>query len=302
MTEERLASQAVAVSHDGRAEAWRTSRRIIDLSKPVVMGVLNITPDSFSDGGRYFRREAALRRLQELQAAGADIIDIGGESTRPGSSAVEEDAEMQRVLPIVEAASARVDVAVSIDTTKANVARAALNAGAEIINDISGLRFDPALAGLAAKSRAGLVLMHIRGRPRTMQTDIHYDDLLGEVAGELRASLESALSAGCRREQLVVDPGIGFGKTAAQNLVLINQLGALAELGCPVLVGPSNKSFIGKTLGLAVGDRLEATLSACVIALLRGARIFRVHDVRAARRALDMAEAIIRQESGADAN
>jgi dihydropteroate synthase len=264
------------------------------------MGVLNVTPDSFSDGGRFFGHDEALRRLEEMQAEGADIVDVGGESTRPGSGPVSEQEELRRVLPAIEAAVARLGLPVSIDTTKSGVARAALDAGAEIINDISGLRFDAELAELAAASGAGLVLMHIRGKPRTMQRDIHYDDLMGEIVGELSESTERALSAGCRREQLVVDPGIGFGKTAEHNLAIINELGRVGELGYPVLIGPSRKSFMGKTLGLEVGERLEATIAACVVGLLRGARIFRVHDILEARRALDMAEAIVRGSSGAE--
>ncbi len=296
-----MAKREFAISREQKVEPlWRTARRAIDLSRPVLMGVLNITPDSFSDGGRYFRRDAALRRLEELQAEGADIVDIGGESTRPGSAPVSEREELRRVLPVIEAAAERVGIPLSIDTTKAGVARAALAAGAEIVNDISGLRFDPELGSVAAETGAGLVLMHIRGQPRTMQENIYYDDLVGEVLAELGTSVQRALRAGCRREQLVVDPGIGFGKTAEQNLVLIEQLGRLRELGVPVLVGPSRKSFIGKILGLAVEDRVEATLAACVVALLRGARLFRVHDVAAARRALDMAEAITSRSNGAE--
>ncbi|UCC75167.1 MAG: dihydropteroate synthase [Gemmatimonadota bacterium] len=279
---------------------WRTSRRTLGLEKPVLMGVLNITPDSFSDGGRFFSRDAALRRLEEMQAEGADIVDVGGESTRPGSAPVSDEEELRRVMPVIEAAALQVDVPVSIDTTKASVARAALAAGAEIVNDISGLRFDSELAELAAESGAGMVLMHIRGKPRTMQERIHYDDLLGEIVEGLRESTERALARGCRRDQLVVDPGIGFGKTAEHNLVIINELGRVCGLGFPVMVGPSRKSFIGKTLGLEVEDRLEASMAACVVALLRGARIFRVHDVVQARRALDMAEAIVRGSSGAE--
>jgi dihydropteroate synthase len=284
----------------GFAAGWCTARRAFDLEKPVLMGVLNITPDSFSDGGRFFGHDEALRRLEEMQAEGADIIDVGGESTRPGSGPVSEEEELRRVLPAIEAAVARLGLPVSVDTTKSGVARAALDAGAEIINDISGLRFDAELAELAAASGAGLVLMHIRGKPRTMQREVHYDDLMGEIVGELSESTERALSAGCRREQLVVDPGIGFGKKAEHNLAIINELGRVGELGYPVLIGPSRKSFIGKTLGLEVGKRLEATIAACVVALLRGARIFRVHDVIEARRALDMAEAIVRGSSGAE--
>jgi dihydropteroate synthase len=296
MSAREMATGDIVISDEHKIEAgWRTSCRVIDLSKPVLMGVLNITPDSFSDGGRYFEQGAAVERVARLQEEGADIIDIGGESTRPGSLRVDEDEELRRVLPVIEAARAQVDAAISIDTSKAAVARAALEAGAEIINDISGLRFDPRIAGLAAESGAGLVLMHIRGTPRTMQQDIHYDDLIDEVRAELADSARRALDAGCRTEQLVVDPGVGFGKTAEQNLVLIDEVDKISALGYPVLVGPSRKSFIGKTLGLEVEERLEATLAACVIALLRGARIFRVHDVVAARRALDMAEAITRR-------
>jgi dihydropteroate synthase len=283
----------------GLAASWRTARRAFDLEKPVLMGVLNVTPDSFSDGGRFFGHDEALKRLEEIQAEGADIIDVGGESTRPGASPVSEEEELRRVMPAIQAAVGRLDLPVSIDTTKSGVARAALDAGAEVINDISGLRFDAGLAELAASAGAGLVLMHIRGEPRTMQREVHYDDLMGEIVGELRESTERALAAGCRAEQLVVDPGIGFGKTAEHNLAIINELGRLAGLGYPVLIGPSRKSFIGKTLGLEVGERLEATIAACVVALLRGARIFRVHDVIEARRALDMAEAIVRGSSGA---
>ncbi len=301
MTGERMAAAEFAAARAREAAAgWRTSRRTLDLSKPVLMGVLNITPDSFSDGGRFFDRNHAARRLEELQRDGADIVDVGGESTRPGAMPVSVDEEIRRVIPAIEAASERVDIPVSIDTTKSRVASAALDAGAEIINDISGLRFDPGIAGLAAESGAGLVLMHIRGEPRTMQQSIHYDDLMGEILAELRDSAERALASGCHPDQLVVDPGIGFGKTAEHNLVILNELGRITELGFPVLVGPSRKSFIGKTLGLEVEQRLEATLAACVVALLRGARIFRVHDVVQARRALDMAELIVRRSSGAE--
>jgi dihydropteroate synthase len=284
----------------GSTAAWRTARRTFDLARPVLMGVLNVTPDSFSDGGRFFSHDAAVKRLEEMQAEGADIIDIGGESTRPGSNPVSEEEELRRVLPVIEAAAQRLDLPVSIDTTKSGVARLALDAGAEVINDISGLRFDAELARLAARSGAGLVLMHIRGEPRTMQQEIHYDDLMGEIVGELGESAEGALAAGCRREQLVLDPGIGFGKTAEHNLAILNELGHVVRLGYPVLVGPSRKSFIGATLGLDVGERLEATIAACVVALLRGARIFRVHDVIEARRALDMAAAIARGSGSAE--
>ncbi len=301
MSETRMANSRFAIPREMEgASVWRTARRTLDLGKPVLMGVLNITPDSFSDGGLYFARDAAVRRLDELQAEGADVIDIGGESTRPGAAPVSQEDELRRVVPAIEIATARYHVPISIDTAKSSVARAALDAGAEIINDISGLRFDPEIANLAGESGAGLVLMHIRGEPRTMQQRIHYHDLMGEIRAELRESTERALAAGCRRDQLVVDPGIGFGKTAEHNLTIINELGQVRELGFPVLIGPSRKSFIGKMLGLEVEDRLEGTIAACIVALLRGARIFRVHDVVEVRRALEMAEAIVRGSSGAE--
>ena len=301
MSAGRVASEPIAVQEE-RTEAteWRTSRRAIDLTRPALMGVLNVTPDSFSDGGRYLDRRAAQRRLVELHEQGADIIDFGGESTRPGSSAVDEEEELRRVIPVIEFARENTDVPISIDTTKPAVARAAIEAGAEIINDISGLRFDSKIASLAAEFGAGLVLMHLRGVPRTMQERIHYDDLIDEISGELLTSIEEALAAGCDPNQLVIDPGIGFGKTAEQNLILIQELDRFRRLGYPILIGPSRKSFMGEILGLALEDRLEATIAACVVSLLRGARIFRVHDVRAVRRALDMAFAIVRQSDRAE--
>lgn len=294
MSARGVAEEGAAVAgEEGALEAWQTARRAIDLNKkPVLMGILNVTPDSFSDGGRFFDRDAAIARAEQMREEGADVIDVGGESTRPGSEPVSEEQEAGRVLPVVEALAERLDVPVSVDTTKSAVARSALDAGAEIVNDISGLRFDPGIAGVAAETGAGVVLMHMRGRPRTMQKEIRYDDLMGEIASELEQSLDRARAAGCRREQLVVDPGIGFGKTAEHNLEIIDRLDRIVALGYPVLVGPSRKSFIGKTLGLDVDQRVEASLAACVVALVRGARLFRVHDVGQTRRALDMARAI----------
>jgi dihydropteroate synthase len=288
---------AIAREPGGDVVTWRTSRRDIDLSSPVLMGILNITPDSFSDGGRFFDAEAALAQLERMRDEGADIVDVGGESTRPGAAPVPAEEEVRRVIPVIEAAVRRFDIPLSVDTTKSAVARAALDAGVEIVNDISGLRYDRVLAELAAETGAGLVLMHIRGRPRTMQVDIHYDDLLGEIMAELTDSVETARAAGCRREQLVVDPGIGFGKTAEHNLEILDRLDRIAALGPPVMIGPSRKSFIGKALGLDVEERIEGTIAACVVGLLRGARIFRVHDVEPVRRALDMAQAIVGRES-----
>jgi dihydropteroate synthase len=258
------------------------------------MGVLNVTPDSFWDGGEHARPGDAVERAREMAEEGADLVDVGGESTRPGAPAVDAEEEWARIGPVLEELDGG-PVPLSVDTTKSEVAARALEAGAAVLNDVSGLRFDPGLADLAARHGAGLVLMHMRGTPRTMQEDTEYDDLLGEVTAFLADAAAEAGRRGCRREQLVVDPGIGFGKSARGSLELLGRLGEIAEAGLPVLVGVSRKSFIGDTLGgLPAGERLEGTLAACVAALDRGARIFRVHDVRAARRALDLAEAVRR--------
>lgn len=270
------------------AASWRIRGRRLDLSRPLVMGVLNVTPDSFSDGGRFFDRDAALDRARSMAEAGADLVDVGGESTRPGARPVSAGEEWERIGPVLEELRG-MEVPISVDTTKSEVARRALDAGADVLNDVSALRFDPSLAGLAAESGAGLVLMHMRGTPRTMQRDTEYGDLVGEVRAELARALERARAAGCDPEQVVLDPGIGFGKSAAGSRALLARAGAFRVDGRPVLVGPSRKSFIGETLGLPVEERLEATLAACVVALTAGASVFRVHDVRAARRALDMA-------------
>lgn len=263
----------------------------LSLGRPVVLGILNVTPDSFSDGGRYEAPEVAVARASELVAQGADLVDVGGESTRPGAPPVAAEDEWRRIGPVVRALAAR-GVAVSVDTTKESVARRAIEAGARVINDVSGLVADPGLAELAAETGTGLVIMHRRGTPRTMQDDVEYEDLVGEVRSFLGRQVDLALLRGCQPEQLVVDPGLGFGKSAGGSLRLIERLGEIASLGLPVLVGPSRKSFIGSVLDAGVEERLEGTLAACVLALDRGARLFRVHDAGAARRALDMAEAI----------
>ncbi len=255
------------------------------------MGVLNVTPDSFYDGGRYLEVSAALEHALEMIEDGADWIDVGGESTRPGAAPVGEATELERVLPVVEAL-AGTDVAVSIDTTKAGVARRALEAGAEIVNDVSALSADPAMARVVAESGAALVLMHMRGTPATMQADVEYRDLTGMVFRYLRSRLENAIECGIGTEKTIIDPGIGFGKSAGGSLELIRNLRDLRVLGRPILVGPSRKSFIGKALALDVDKRLSATLAACTAAVLNGASILRVHDVKEAREAALMADAI----------
>lgn len=277
---------------------WHIRGGSLDLGHPRVMGVLNVTPDSFSDGGRYSDPSRAAERAREMAAAGADLIDIGGESTRPGAAGVSAEEEWSRVGPVFRAL-ADPPVPLSIDTTKSEVAARALDAGASVLNDVSGLRFDPALGDLAAETGAGLILMHMRGEPRTMQEDVSYGDLIGEIGDHLTRAADRARERGCRREQIVVDPGIGFGKSAHGNLELLGRLAAFADLGLPVLVGPSRKSFIGQILDVPVDERVEGTLAACLLAFERGASIFRVHDVLAARRALDLAAAIRR--AGAEA-
>ncbi len=270
---------------------WAVRGGSVPLDRPVVAGIVNVTPDSFSDGGRHLEPDDAEARARRLIEHGADVLDLGAESTRPGAEPVPAEEEWRRLAPVLERV-ADLPVPISVDTRKSSTARRALDTGAAIVNDVSGLRDDPSLAELAAESGCGLVLMHMRGTPRDMQDDTSYDDLVGEVLGRLRDSVGRARSAGCSPEQLVVDPGIGFGKSARGSLRLLARAGIFERAGAPVMVGPSRKSFIGEALGLPLGERVEATAAACVVALERGARLFRVHDVRPARRALDMAAAI----------
>lgn len=263
---------------------WKTSRREISLDVPLVMGILNVTPDSFSDGGRYADINAALKRVDEMIAEGADVIDIGGESTRPGSKRVSADDEISRVVPVIEAISKRLDVPVSIDTSKSAVANAAVDAGAEIINDISGLRFDEAIAEVAARHKTGLVLMHSRGEFETMHSQPPVEDIITEVEKDLRRSISAAAAAGVAGEQIALDIGLGFGKTLDQNLKLIAQLDRLVKEfpGFPILVGASRKSFLGKLLGKDdPKERLSGSLASAAIAVWNGAKILRVHDVAA---------------------
>lgn len=264
-------------------------RSTLDLESHVqVMGVLNVTPDSFSDGGQFNDIERAVNRALEIEAEGADILDIGGESTRPGSLTLSAEEEAARVFPVLEKLQGRLSIPISIDTTKFDVVRDAIERGAEIVNDISGLRFDSRLAELAAETGAALVLMHSRGTPETMQQIPFAEDIFAEVAGGLRWSIEQAQQRGVRQEKIILDPGIGFGKTARQNLELINQLDRLAtEFDLPVLLGTSRKSFIKRTLDERMTatkrndkrERVAGTAASIVIGIERGARIVRVHDV-----------------------
>ena len=260
------------------------------------MGVVNVTPDSFYDGGFYFDPARAIERGLVLAAEGADIIDIGGESTRPGSDAVPADEERKRVLPVISALKEKTAALISIDTTKAEVAEAAIAAGACIVNDISAGRFDAQMFSLISRSGAGLILMHMKGTPKTMQINPYYEDVLAEVKAFLQERMEAAEAFGIQRDRLIIDPGIGFGKRLEDNLALLNNLNALVELGRPVLAGISRKSFIGKILNLGPSDRLEGTIAAAVMAILRGASLLRVHDIQAVKRAVAVAEAILEQK------
>jgi dihydropteroate synthase len=260
--------------------------------KTLLMGVLNVTPDSFSDGGLFFDKEKAISHGLKMAEEGADIIDIGGESTRPGSKPLELEEELRRVIPVIESIAKEVDVPISIDTYKSAVAQRAIGAGAEIINDISGLHFDPGLAQVAAKEDLPLVLMHIRGIPETMQKNVHYDSLLSEILQSLKDSIQRAESAGIDPGQIVVDPGIGFGKTLGDNLLIIKNLFEFRILGKPILLGTSRKTFIGKILNAQVTDRLEGTLSSIAIGVLNGAHIIRSHDVLQAKKVIAVADAI----------
>ena len=270
---------------------WMVRGYEIRVDRPVVLGVLNLTPDSFSDGGSYADAGAALARAEQMIEAGAELIDVGGESTRPGAGPIDAAEEWKRIGTVVEGLALR-GIATSIDTTKAEVASRAVDSGAVVLNDVSGLHWDPSLAEVAAKAGTGLILMHMRGTPRTMQRHVNYGNLVSEVSEGLERSMEIACDRGCAPAQLVVDPGIGFGKSAEGNLELISEVGRLLVLGRPVLVGPSRKSFIGNILGAPVEERLGGTIAACLSALERGARLFRVHDVRQVRMALDLAWAI----------
>jgi dihydropteroate synthase len=257
------------------------------------MGVLNVTPDSFSDGGYFLDSEAAVRHGQQMIRDGADIIDIGGESTRPGSEAVPAEEEIDRIVPVIAKLAKR--TIISVDTTKAEVAEAALAAGADMVNDVSGLRFDPALAKLVAEKGVPLSLMHIKGKPRDMQNDPVYSDLMSEVISYLEEGLAIAQKAGILLEKIIVDPGIGFGKTVEHNLEIMARLKELKGLGRPVLVGTSRKSVIGKVLDLPVEERLEGTAATVALAIANGADIVRVHDVRAMSRVARMTDAIVRR-------
>lgn len=260
--------------------------------RTAIMAILNVTPDSFYDGGRRLDPGKAIADGIEMAEAGADVIDIGGESTRPGARPVPEDEELERVVPVIRGLRREIRVPISIDTYKSAIARAALCQGADIVNDISALRFDPDMVGLVAAERVPVVVMHMQGTPRSMQAAPRYDDVVREVEGFLAAQIRYALEQGVERGNIIVDPGIGFGKTLDHNLALLRGLPALASLGQPLLVGASRKSFIGKILGAEPGERLEGSLAAAAAAVLGGANIIRAHDVKETWNAVRIADAI----------
>jgi dihydropteroate synthase len=271
------------------------SRTLVLGERTLLMGVLNVTPDSFSDGGLYLNPGAAVARALEVERAGADILDIGGESTRPGSQPISAEQELERVLPVLERLRGKLKIPISIDTQKARVAEAAVAAGAEILNDVSALRADPGVAEVARRHRLPLILMHMRGMPRTMQRGPFARDVLRDVRAGLRAAIGRARRAGVKRSQLILDPGIGFGKSFEQNYRVLARLGELAALGYPLVVGPSRKSFIGSTLGGApVQERIWGTAAAVAASILGGAHIVRVHDVAEMAQVARVTDAIAR--------
>ena len=271
---------------------WQCRGLAFDLSeRTLVMGIVNVTPDSFSDGGRYFAPEAALAHARQLLAEGADVLDLGAESTRPGSLPVPADEQWRRLVPVLETLARETDACLSVDTASASVAERALDGGAHVVNDVTALR-DPAMSSVVARSGAGLVLMHMRGTPAAMQRDPRYRDAAREVAAELSAGLAAASAAGIPHERIALDPGVGFGKAIEHSLQLLARIESLVALGRPVMVGVSRKSFIGRLLDEPVDRRLEGSLAAAAISVFLGARVVRTHDVAATVRAVKVAAAL----------
>jgi dihydropteroate synthase len=279
-------------------QLWRCGPAVIPYgARTRVVGIVNVTPDSFSDGGRFLDPAAAVERGREMIEDGADLLDVGGESTRPGSEPVPAADEILRVVPVIERLAAETDVPISVDTRKAEVAGAAIEAGAVIVNDVSA-GSDPAMFGTVSEAGCGLVLMHMRGDPATMQTDPRYDDVVAEVHDYLRGRVDHAMDAGVERDRICVDPGIGFGKTLEHNLLLLRHVRTLLDLDLPVLVGPSRKRFIGSLTGGDVGDRLEGTAGAVAWLAGNGVHLVRVHDVREMARVLRVVDAIAHAGDG----
>lgn len=266
-------------------------------SKTFIMGILNITSDSFFDGGTYFRENDAVKHGLKMAAEGADIIDVGGESTRPFSDPLPLDEEVRRVIPVIKTLAQEIDIPISIDTYKSEVASQAIEAGATMVNDISALKFDPAMGQLVADAGVPIVLMHMKGTPKNMQTNPTYKDLFGEIIDFLRKAIEQAISSGIKRDVIIIDPGIGFGKSFDDNLKIINNLHTFSSLGQPLLVGTSNKAFIGHLLGLSVESRENGTMATVAASVLNGANIVRVHNVKATKETVTMIDAIMKAET-----
>jgi len=266
------------------------------------MGVVNITPDSFSDPGECLDKDRAVEKGLEMEKQGADILDIGGESSRPGSDPVSEEEELKRIIPVIAELRKRTKVLISVDTTKAKVAEEALAAGADIVNDISAFRFDDRMPLLVSDSGAPVILMHMKGVPKTMQSNPYYEDLYQEIRCFLEERIATATAYGIQREKIIIDPGIGFGKSMRHNLAIINNLHFLESLDRPILLGISRKSFIGKILNLPPKERSEGTIASAVISVLKGAHILRVHDVECVKRAITVAEAILNEDHATDAD
>jgi len=279
-----------------RTPVFRFREQEYDLSqRTLIMGVLNVTPDSFSDGGRFFEWAKAVEQGRQMAAEGADILDVGGESTRPGSNPIPEEEEVRRVVPVIEELKDKIAIPISIDTRKARVAERALEAGAQMVNDVSALRFDEDMAGTVARWKAPLVLMHMRGQPETMQVDTQYQNLIGEILGFFEERMAYALSRGVPREAIILDPGIGFGKSLEDkhNLILLKQLRRFRALGQPLMVGTSRKAFIGRILNLPPEEREEGTMATVAVAIQNGANIVRVHEVKRVRRVVQVVDAIL---------
>ena len=270
----------------------RWKGRVLKFDRPLIMGILNVTPDSFSDGGRFFSRENALKQAEKMAGEGADIIDVGGESTRPYAEQVSAEEEIRRIIPVIGKIRKKLRTLVSIDTYKSEVACRALEEGADIINDISALRMDRNMGKAAARAGVPVILMHMQGRPRGMQANPRYSDVIRDIAGFLGERIKKAKELGIDVKKIIIDPGIGFGKTVEHNLLIIKNLEKFKKLGCPVLAGPSRKSFIGKVLDLKVNERFEGTAAAVAICVWNGADIVRVHDVKEMKRVADLAYAI----------
>lgn len=276
---------------------WKISGINLKIEKPIIMGILNVTPDSFYNGGKYFDFDKAIERGKEIEKQGADIIDIGGQSTRPGAKPIDEKEEIERVIPIIKELSKEVKIPISCDTYRSKVAEKAISSGAKIINDISAFNIDKNLIDFLKRSDCGYVLMHMKGTPETMQLNPYYEDVIGEISEFFKEKLEILYKNGIDPERIVIDPGIGFGKRVCDNLKILKNLDKFKKFNRPILIGTSRKSFIGKILNLEAEERLEGTISTNVYAFLKGANIFRVHDVKETKRALDIIYEIEKNEN-----